>query len=529
MKKSKDDYESRLETSLRQLGLKIKENKKKEQAKSIEDQKEAVKADDKNKEILPKKPISRIGDFYLIDRIGSGGMGEVYKATRRGLAGFEKTVALKRIHPFLAENNEKIVSMFIHEALLAAQLYHPNIVQIYDLGKTDGYYYIVMEYIPGKNLAAILMDLSNKNRLMPLSITTLIGINICHALIFAHRKHDSEGRPLRIVHRDVSPRNILISFGGEVKLADFGVAKATTKLHLTRPGSLKGQVPYMSPQQALGESIDHRSDVYSLGLVLFEMATGRKYYTAENEMILLDKVREGEIVAPSKVNPEIPGEYENIILRCLQFHPDDRYQDANELRLDLEGIFQNLEDRFPSPSDLANFMYELFPEDSSKTDFLYVSQNLPHKDRKLQSENIIRIPDTKTDTWLDKKKKKQGDSYKLIIADDNLIIQKVVEITFNKEGFEVFPVSTGDKLKDFIQKINPDVLLIDVNLPGKDGYEICEYIQSETKLSHIPVIFLKEIFEKINAEKISKLRSYNFVQKPFNSHDLVEKVKSLVM
>ena len=525
MKKTKEDYESRLETSLKQLGLKIK----KDQEKSREDQQKAKKDNKENKQVLSKKPISRIGDYYLIDRIGSGGMGEVFKATRRGLAGFEKTVALKRIHPFLAENNEKIVSMFIHEALLAAQLYHPNIVQIYDLGKTDGYYYIIMEYIPGKNLATILTDLSNKNRLMPLSITTLIGINICHALLFAHRKNDANGQPLGIVHRDVSPRNILISFGGEVKLADFGVAKATTKIHLTKPGSLKGQVPYMSPQQAQGEPIDHRSDIYSLGLVLFEMATGKKYYSAENEMSLLDKVREGKIIAPSKINADIPGEYENIILRSLKFDPDERYQDANELRLDLEGIFQNLEDRFPSPSDLANFMYELFPSDSSKTDFSYVPNKSPHKEQKLETKNIIKIPDTGTDTWLEKKKKKKEDAYKLIIADDNLIVQKVVEITFNKEDFLVFPVSNGDKLKEFIQKINPDVLLIDVNLPGKDGYEICEYIQNETKLSHIPVIFLKEIYEKINAEKISKLKSYIFVQKPFNSHDLVEKVKSLVM
>ncbi|MGH9856754.1 MAG: protein kinase domain-containing protein, partial [Acidobacteriota bacterium] len=246
------------------------------------------------------------GQYLLLDKIATGGMAELFLAKRKGVEGFEKILAIKRILPHMSDN-EEFVTMFIDEAKLAAQLTHHNICQIFDLGKIENAYYIAMEYVNGKDLRAILRSSRAKTKPMPIDLAVLVISKIASALDYAHRKRGSNGQPLNLVHRDVSPQNILISYEGEVKLVDFGIAKAATKAHVTQHGALKGKLLYMSPEQAWGKTVDKRSDIFSLGIVLYELLTGRPLFFDENdtEVTILEKVREAKITPTREFNSRV--------------------------------------------------------------------------------------------------------------------------------------------------------------------------------------------------------------------------------
>lgn len=279
------------------------------------------------------------GQYVLMEHIATGGMAEVYKARMMGMEGFQKTVAIKRILPHLTDNDE-FVSMFIDEAKLAAQLNHNNIIHIYDLGKIDRSYYIAMEYIEGSDLRSILQRCREHGRPLPLPLALHIATVIASALDYAHRKRDFENRDLGLVHRDVSPQNVLISSDGDVKLCDFGIAKAASKASHTRAGALKGKLQYMSPEQAWGKDLDHRSDLFSLGLVLYEMLTNRKVFAGDSELSILEQVRNPQVSPPSRHNPEVSPEVDAIVLKALEADRGDRYQSARDLQRDLEKVMR---------------------------------------------------------------------------------------------------------------------------------------------------------------------------------------------
>jgi serine/threonine protein kinase len=300
----------------------------------------------------------RFGPYQLIDRVAIGGMAEVFKAKRAGVEGFEKIVALKRILPHLSENKE-FLDMFVDEAKMVAGLAHPNIVQIFDLGRIEKSYYIAMEYIHGRDLRTIMRRARDKGLRMPLDLSLRVVGQVCAALEYAHRKKDERGQPMQIVHRDVSPQNILISFEGEVKLVDFGIAKAATKASNTDRGALRGKLLYMSPEQAWGRPIDRRSDVFSLGIVLYEMLTETKPFVgAGTEVSILELVRQCVITPAREINPRVPEALDRVIMKALAREPDERYQDAGQMQRGLERF---LRERPPvSARDLARFLELLF-------------------------------------------------------------------------------------------------------------------------------------------------------------------------
>jgi serine/threonine protein kinase len=299
---------------------------------------------------------SRYGPYLLIRREATGGMAEVWRAKRSGVEGFEKVVALKRILPHLSDNKE-FVDMFIDEAKMVAGLAHPNIVQIFDLGRLERSYYIAMEFVQGHDLRTIMRRARERGMRLPLDLSVLIASRVCLALEFAHRKRDDQGQPMMIVHRDVSPQNILISLEGEVKLTDFGIAKAATKASITDAGALRGKLLYMSPEQAWGKPLDRRSDIFSLGLVLYEMITDNRPFMAGTETSILEAVRQCQIASPTSLNPRIPERLEEVVMMALQREPDYRYQDAGEMYRGLERV---LHERQPLPADaLSHFMRTL--------------------------------------------------------------------------------------------------------------------------------------------------------------------------
>src|SRR5262245_37898792 len=303
-------------------------------------------------------PETGYGPYQLLSRIATGGMAEVFKAKRSGVAGFEKVVAVKRILPHLSFNKE-FVEMFVDEAKMVAGLQHPNIVQIFDLGRIGASYYIAMEYVHGADLRTILRRLKERGLRMPTDLAVYVVSKVAAALDHAHQRKDDTGQPLRIVHRDVSPQNILISFDGEVKLTDFGIAKAASKASTTEKGALRGKLMYMSPEQAWGKPIDHRSDVFALGIVLYELSTDQRPFLGSSDMSLLDKVRKGSVTPPSTLHPEIPARLEKLVMKALEKEPADRHRDAGAMHQELESITQQAEQPV-SARDVARFVRILF-------------------------------------------------------------------------------------------------------------------------------------------------------------------------
>jgi len=299
----------------------------------------------------------KFGQYVLIEKIATGGMAEVWKARMRGVEGFQKIVAIKKILPHLSDNQD-FIEMFVDEAKLAAQLNHNNIIHIYDLGKIQNSYYIAMEYIDGYDLKTILRRAQERDQPMQIELALFIASKVAAALDYAHRKRDFDDHDLGLVHRDVSPQNVLISQEGDIKLCDFGIAKAASKASHTQAGALKGKLQYMSPEQAWGRAIDKRSDVFALAAVLFEMLTGRRLFTGDNELSILEQVREARVVAPSTINDEVPPEIDSIVLKALSKDPAQRYQTAGEMARDLDAILYNFKPT-PTSADLAIYMHRL--------------------------------------------------------------------------------------------------------------------------------------------------------------------------
>jgi TonB family protein len=310
------------------------------------------------------QPGERFGQYTLLERIAVGGMAEVWKARMRGVEGFQKTVAIKRILPHMTDNAE-FVGMFIDEAKLAAQLTHPNIVHIYDLGKLGRDYYIAMEYVDGRDLRSLLNAGRRKGMPLPLGLSLLIAARVASALDYAHRKRDFEDQELGLVHRDVSPQNVLLTGDGDVKLCDFGIAKAVSKASQTQMGALKGKLQYMSPEQAWGRPVDSRSDLFSLGSVLFEMVTGERLFTGESEISVLESVRQGHTRRPSQVDPTVPREVDEIVARALGIDPKDRFQSAGEMKQRLEAALSALSPA-TSPTDLGLYIRRVMEPDTAE-------------------------------------------------------------------------------------------------------------------------------------------------------------------
>jgi TonB family protein len=296
----------------------------------------------------------RFGQYVLIEKIATGGMAEVWKARMRGVEGFQKIVAIKKILPHLSDNQE-FVDMFIDEAKFAAQLNHNNIIHIYDLGKISGSYYIAMEYVDGGDLKSIISRGESSGHPLTVELALFIASKIASALDYAHRKRDFDEKEMGLVHRDVSPQNVLVSHDGDIKLCDFGIAKAASKASHTHTGALKGKLQYMSPEQAWGKPIDRRSDVFALGTVLYEMITSSRLFGGDSEISILEQVREARVPPPSRINDEVPPEVDRIVLKALEKDADARYQTAGEMAREIDAVLYTFRPT-PTSADLAIHM-----------------------------------------------------------------------------------------------------------------------------------------------------------------------------
>ena len=279
----------------------------------------------------------RFGRYTLLKPIASGGMAEIYLASFEGAAGVQKLVAIKRILPEHGRNAE-FVSMFMNEARIAASLHHTNVVQAYDFGRENGSYFLAMEYLRGQDVRRIVHELSRAGQQMPLEVAIAIGIGAAAGLHYLHEKRDADGRPLGLVHRDVSPPNIFLTSDGTVKLVDFGIAKAVRRAAETRTGTVKGKVIYLSPEQCRSEPLDRRTDVFSLAIVLWELTVGRRLYDQEGDLAIMNAIAADNAPPPSRIVSRYPRELERIVLKGLARDRTRRYQTAAEMQDDLEAF-----------------------------------------------------------------------------------------------------------------------------------------------------------------------------------------------
>ena len=309
----------------------------------------------KRREIQMQKEMAgmtRIGPYLLTRKIAQGGMAELFLADYLREDGFRKTVAVKKVLPHLADNRD-FIDMFIREARLAALLQHPNVVQIADFGKIKNAYFIAMEYVNGKNLSEIMGELK---RGLPVDMAVFLILKISSGLHYSHsRKDDKTGQPLNIIHRDISPQNILISMNGEVKLSDFGISKATSEPSLTQAGVIKGKLSYLSPEQALGQEANHQVDIYALGLVFYEILSGSRLYRFSNDIEAIRTIPQMTIPPIITRRPDIPQGLNDIVMRCLEKSTAKRYQSAQELNEALLRLKNHLGITYDA-SDLAMFM-----------------------------------------------------------------------------------------------------------------------------------------------------------------------------
>lgn len=273
---------------------------------------------------------SRIGDYEIIAQLRAGGMATLFLGRRKGVAGFARHVAIKVVHPHLAQDPE-FVRMFVEEANLSRQIQHPNVVHVEDLGHDGGTYYLVMEYVHGSALSQLLAALARIERRLAPELAVWIAMKAADGLHAAHETRDETGKLLGVVHRDVSPQNILIAANGNVKVIDFGIAKVQGHRARTATGALKGKLRYMSPEQAFGKPLDRRADVYALGVVLWELLTLHRLFSGENELALLDEVRDPHVDPPSMYVPEIHPALDDAVMRALAPDRDHRPETALEL------------------------------------------------------------------------------------------------------------------------------------------------------------------------------------------------------
>lgn len=303
----------------------------------------------------------QFGKYLLLERVNVGGMAEVFKAKQFGVEGFQRIIAVKRILPNMSEDTE-FINMFVDEARLAVQLNHANIVQIYELDKVMSQYYIAMEYVAGKDLRRIIEGFRKRKQVMPVPLAAYICARVCDGLDYAHRKIDASGKPMRLVHRDVSPQNILVSFDGDVKVIDFGIAKAADRLSKTQAGVLKGKFGYMSPEQVSGSEIDHRSDLFAVGVLLWEMLTCQRLFVAETDFSTLEKVRQCDIPPMNTYNADIPPELELVVRKALAKDLSERFEWCSDFSEALNTFMLTDHSIFNSKR-MQQFMRETFRED----------------------------------------------------------------------------------------------------------------------------------------------------------------------
>src|SRR5262245_35849491 len=301
-----------------------------------------------------------LGRYRVVDEIGIGGMASVHLARVEGPGGFQKWVAIKRIHPHLVEDDQ-FVDMFLDEARIAAGINHANVAQVFDLGKDESTYWIAMEYLHGEPLREVMRRVEERSDRVPFHIAARICADAAEGLHGAHELRGRNGQLLNLVHRDVTPHNLFITYEGYTKVVDFGIAKVIDRLASTRAGTLKGKLAYMSPEQVRGQEVDRRTDIFALGVVLWELTTNRRLFRMETDLDTLEKVQACVVPLPTTLMSNYPPELEQVVMHALPARREDRFQTARELSRALQRFLMT-QGTFVGPEDVGDYIKDLFTD-----------------------------------------------------------------------------------------------------------------------------------------------------------------------
>jgi len=395
----------------------------------------------------------RLGKYQILRRLAYGGMAEVLLGRLSGTDGFARDVVVKRVLPQYASNDE-FVSMFRDEARITSRLHHGNIVQVVEFGEENGLYYLVLEYVDGPSLGAMLHELRKRGERMSVPEVAHVAVETARGLDYAHHKLGEDGKPLQIVHRDVSPSNILLSREGVVKLADFGIARARERLSPTQggAGTLKGKFAYMAPETILRGRLDARSDLFSFGVVLFEMLSGRSAFTGETEAHTIQRVTMEDLPPPSTFNRAVPAEFDSIVMRLLDKDPDKRVARGLEI---VDAIGNLRLHTSPPPSELL-------------------------------METIARLfPIDRRDTRVTVRPSKP----RVIVVDESRTLRALVRASLGQK-YVIVEASTGDEARTAMRGTVPDAVVCQRSLQGMSGIDLCVSMRENGRLDQVPFIML---------------------------------------
>ncbi len=287
--------------------------------------------------------VQKIGRYEVLSHLASGGMGQVYLARSTGLGGFERQVVVKTLDLSITDDDESFVTMFLDDARRVGALHHPYIAPVYEVGcDEDGCYYLVMDYVHGETTEAVYRAAAERLSTLPLAFALTVVSCVASALDYAHNLCAADGTPLDIVHRDISLSNVMVGYDGGVKLIDFGIAKAANRATKTQVGTLKGKIGYLAPEQVLRKNVDHRADIFALGIVLYELTTATRAFRESSDLVTLERITNGDVKHPSTFMTGYPPELERIVLKALQIDPDERFQDAGSMGREIEGLAARL-------------------------------------------------------------------------------------------------------------------------------------------------------------------------------------------
>ncbi len=395
----------------------------------------------------------RLGKYQILRRLAYGGMAEVLLGRLSGTDGFARDVVIKRVLPQYASNDE-FVAMFRDEARITARLHHGNIVQVVEFGEENGLYFLVLEYVDGPSLGAILHELRKRNERLSVPEVAHIAVETARGLDYAHHKLGEDGKPLLIVHRDVSPSNILLSREGVVKLADFGIARARERLSPTQggAGTLKGKFAYMAPETILRGRLDARSDLFSFGVVIFEMLAGRSAFTGETEAHTIQRVTMEDLPPPSTFNRAVPQEFDSIAMRLLDKDPDKRPARGLEI---VDAIGKLRLHTSPPPSELVmETIARLFPIDRK-----------------------------------DAKSSGRQSKPRVIVVDESRTLRALVRASLGQK-YVVVEASTGDEARTAMRGAVPDAVVCQRSLQGMSGLDLCVSMRENNRLDQVPFVLL---------------------------------------
>lgn len=489
---------------------------------------------------MPVAERIRFGRYEVLTRLSVGGMAELFLAYVTGPGGFRKFVALKRILPAFKDEDE-FVAMFLDEARISAALSHANIAQVFELGETEGDFFIAMEFIEGQDLSRVHKMALRKGDRLPVGFSAAVIHDACLGLHYAHHFTSPSGRLLPVIHRDLSLRNIMVTYTGTVRLIDFGIAKAKGSLSTTQAGMVKGSSGYMSPEQIRGEDLEGSSDLFATGAVLYELLTGHRVFHAVDETAAMYKVLNDIPQPPHLLNPDVPLDLSAVVMRSMEKDRARRFATGREMARAIDQAVKLYDEE-----ERSRWMQENFQETMQRTREMLALADADSNEQVLMAADSLKASEAPITGTKDQLRPKVATTRAseeaataavsgvaapakknatVLVVDDTRVGRMLVDSVLKADGHMVIEAESGAEALEMLEQIRPDMIILDVRMPGMDGFELCERIRSRPETRRTPVIFLSAACSIDERVKGLSVGGDDFIRKPFDGAELVARVK----